>query len=174
MEEFSIRTIRKSYKSFYCDYIWHDKEDDFDFTSPDDKIALEVVTILSKNEINAIQYEKALDSNKSPDISRVINSHADNEGELLYYHGGTMSEIKDAVIEAILKKEEKRKKRTKKYNCYELCICINEGGLFNRCCDFKFIFKTLKTTKFSRVFIITCLNFFVVENNQIEEYKRVC
>lgn len=31
MEEFAIRVISKSYDCKYSKYIWHDKDDDFDF-----------------------------------------------------------------------------------------------------------------------------------------------
>ena len=73
MEEFAIRVISKSYDCKYSKYIWHDKDDDFDFTSPDDKVALEVATILPQNIRNAIEYEKAID-----------NPIGNTDGELFY------------------------------------------------------------------------------------------
>ena len=87
MEEFAIRAISKSFDESYSNYIWHDKDDDFDFTSLDDTIALEVATILPSNVINAIKYEKALDTGKTPDAKKVISAHIDDEGELLTYYG---------------------------------------------------------------------------------------
>ena len=83
MEEFAIRTISKSFDESYSNYIWHDKDDDFDFTSLDDTIALEVATILPSNVINAIKYEKALDTGKTPDVKKVISAHIDDEGGII-------------------------------------------------------------------------------------------
>lgn len=51
MEKFAIRAIANSFDESYSNYIWHDKDDDFDFTSVDDAIALEVITILPYNVI---------------------------------------------------------------------------------------------------------------------------
>ena len=59
--------------------MWHDKDDNFDFTSLDNVVALEVATILPNNIINAIQYENALNNGKTPDINKVINSQIDKE-----------------------------------------------------------------------------------------------
>lgn len=175
MEEFAIRAISKSFDESYSNYIWHDKDDDFDFTSLDDTIALEVATILPSNVINAIKYEKALDTGKTPDAKKVISAHIDDEGELLTYYGGSMDEIRNAVIEMINKKEIKRNKRVKKYCRYELCLCIDEGALFNTPSDFEFIVNSriLNFTGFSRLFLITCNNFYVIENNKISEYSRI-
>lgn len=174
MEEFAIRVISKSYDCKYSKYIWHDKDDDFDFTSPDDKVALEVATILPQNIRNAIEYEKTIDKGKKPDSSKVYNSKVDDIGELLYYHGSSMDEIRKLISVMVNKKEKKRKKRLKIYSLYELCLCINDGGLFNDKLDFDFIISSgiLKTTFFSKLFLITASNFFVISDNLIVEYDR--
>lgn len=44
MEEFAIRTISESFDKIYSTYVWHDKDDNFDFTSLDNVVALEVAT----------------------------------------------------------------------------------------------------------------------------------
>lgn len=176
MEEFAIRTISKSYNNLYSNFIWHDKDDDFDFTSQDDTVAIEVATILPINEINAIQYENALEKGKNPNLNKVINAQINDERELLTYYGGSMSEIRKLVIKMIKIKEVKRVNRIKKYIQYELCLCINEGGLFNTVNDFDFIIKSgvLNDTGFSKLFLITCRNFYVISNNKIKEYRRIC
>ncbi len=85
MEKFSIRVIAESFNKLYDDYIWQDKKDDFDFTSLDDKSALEVTSIIPINEINAVEYEKALDKCKIPNINKVIDARIDNNDELITY-----------------------------------------------------------------------------------------
>ncbi len=174
MEEFAIRVISKAYDSKYSKYIWHDKDDDFDFTSPDDQVALEVATILPKNIRNAIEYEQAIDKGKKPDPAKVYNSKVDDDGELLFYYGGSMEEIGKSINKMIEKKENKRKKRAKKYNLYELCLCIDDGGLFNNKLNFDFIIRSgiLKITEFSKLFLITSSNFFVISDDLIVEYAR--
>ena len=175
MEEFAIRVISKSFSILYAEYTWHNKEDDFDFTCPNESVALEVATIISKNTKNAIEYEKSLDSGKIPNINKVINAGINSKRELVKYHGGSLTEIRKAIIEMIIKKENKRIKRKKKYDRYELCLCIEDGSLFNAPYDFEFIIDScvLKSTGFSRLFLITCSNFYVIENNLIKEYKIV-
>ncbi len=175
MEKFAITIISKSFDNSYDNYLWHDKDDDFDFTNPNGTIALEVATIIPLNEINAIQYEKALDKGKTPDVTKVDWAHIDKDCELIAYYGGSADEIRASVLSMINKKEEKRIKRLKKYIRYELCLCIDEGALFNMPDNFNFIVESgvLKTTGFSRLFLITCSNFYVIENNIIQEYKRV-
>ena len=175
MEKFAIRVLSKSFDQIYENYIWHNKDNDFDFTSQDDTIALEVATILPQNIINVIQYEKTLDNGKIPDIYKVISAHVDSDGELLSYYGGSMYEIRKAIVNMIDKKESKRINRTKKYVRYELCLCIDEGALFNTVRDFEFIINSniLNRTGFSRLFLITSSNFYVIENNIIQEYKRI-
>ena len=85
-----------------------------------------------------------------------------------------MDEIRDIIINIINKKERKRIKRIRKYCRYELCLCVNEGVLFNTPRDFEFIVDNgiLCITEFSRLFLITCSNFYVIENNEIKEFKR--
>jgi len=175
MEKFAIRIISNSFDYSYSEYIWHDKDDDFDFTSPDDMTALEIATIISRNTQNAIQYEKALGNGKKPDVSKVRNAHIDKNGELLIYYGGSMCETINDIVATINKKEAKRVKRTKKYNRYELCLCIDEGGIFNTPNDFDFLIENsyLSSTGFSRLFLIMSSNFYAIENNTIKEYERV-
>ena len=89
-----------------------------------------------------------------------------------------MSEIRELIQEYVCKKEQKRQNREirkKKFDKYELCICVEEAGLFYKPEDFDFIIERdiMTDTKFSRIFIITCNNFYVIENNTIIEYQRI-
>ena len=51
MEEFAIRMISESFDKIYSTYVWHDKDDNFDFSSLDNVVVIEVATILSNNII---------------------------------------------------------------------------------------------------------------------------
>ncbi len=174
VEKFAIGVIAKSFNSSYADYIWHNKDDAPDFTSPSDENGLEAAVIISSNEESAIEYEVALGQGKKPDVNRVEDATTDDNGNLLIYYGGSMDEIRDAVMKMIEKKENKRRKRKKKYERNELCLCIFEGGLFNTTHDFDFIVNSyiLGSTEFSRLFLITSSSFYIIENNIIKEYER--
>lgn len=176
MEQFAINTISKSFDSSYALLKWNDKGHDFDFTSESGSLALEIATIIPKNEREAIKYEDALRKGRRPNPKKVINATIDSTGELLIYYGGSMSEIRKKIIEMIETKESKRAKYTiKKYARYELCLCISDGAIFDSTRDFEFITKNdvLKSTGFSRLFLITSSHFFVIEDNCIKEYKRL-
>ena len=175
IEDFAIKVIQKSYDNLYEQYVWHGKDDNFDFTSSNDKFALEVASIIPLNELNVIQYEKALDKGKKPDARKVVDACINDKGEMLTYYGGSMSEIRSAVLKMISQKELKRKRRSKADVIYELCLIIDDGGLFNSSRDFDFIIRSniLNTTGFSRLFIITCSNFYIVEGEKIEEKERI-
>lgn len=71
-------------------------------------------------------------------------------------------------------KERKRIRHAKLYKRFELCLCIEEGGLFNTVQEFNFVIESdvLDTIGFSRIFLITVSNLFVIENKNIKEYKR--
>ena len=176
VEEFAIKVISNSYDELYSNFVWNKQKDDFDFISTDDLAALEVTLCIDKNVEQVLSYESSLSKGNNPDPFRIKNSHIDDKNkELLLYYGGSMEEMRKLVIEKIKEKEEKRKNRSKKYNRYELCLCVDDGSLFNRPADFEFIIGSgiLSKTKFSRLFIITCSNFYVIENNKIKEYKRI-
>lgn len=175
IEKFAIRVISKSYDKSYADFIWHNKEDNFDFTSKNNEIALEVTSIMCDNIKNAIEYDKALDKNKKPDISKVEWGHINENGRLFSYKGGSIGEITEKILSKIISKEKKRSKRAANFKKYELCLCIDDGCLFNTPEDFDFILDTeiMKETKFSKLFLITSCNFFVIENDIVKEYKRI-
>lgn len=65
-------------------------------------------------------------------------------------------------------------KRPIKYDTYELCICTNDGALFNSELSFDFLLKSgiLSEVCFSRIFIITSAHFFVIENSKIKDFMR--
>ena len=111
MEPFAIRVISKSFDNSYEKYIWHDKDDDFDYTSPNDKAALEVVTVIPENIKNVLKYESSLKKGNIPKNNNVKGSTIDESGKIVSYYGGSIFEIVDAVIYAIEIKEAKRIKR---------------------------------------------------------------
>lgn len=95
MENFAIGVLSNSFDNSYAKYIWRHKKDDFDFISPDGVTnAIEVASVISKNSINAREYELALNRGKKPDVNRVKKAHADKNGKLLTYYGGSMDEIR--------------------------------------------------------------------------------
>lgn len=177
-EKFAIKEISLSFNRAYAKYEWKSSEDNFDFVSPDGTAALEVVTIIPKNYIEEYEYNIALEKGKNPDPSRVKSAHLSESKKILWCYGGSMSEIRELIQEYVCKKEQKRQNREirkKKFDKYELCICVEEAGLFYKPEDFDFIIERdiMTDTKFSRIFIITCNNFYVIENNTIIEYQRI-
>lgn len=174
MELFAQKTISLSYNSIYSTFDWNKKADDFDFTSPDKKIALEVVSVIPENNIEASKYEKVLAKGKKPTSKKIKMAKIDTSGSLISYYGGSMTEIRKAFIKAIETKQEKALKRLIKYDVYELCICTDDGALFDSDLSFDFLLesKILSKACFSRIFIITSEHFFVIENSTITEFER--
>ena len=174
MELFAQKTISLSYNSIYSTFDWNKKADDFDFTSPDKKIALEVVSIIPKNIIEACKYEKELAKGKKPTSKNIKMAKIDTSGSLISYYGGSMTEIRRAFINAIKIKHEKAIKRPIKYAVYELCICADDGALFDSDLSFDFLLESdlLSKVCFSKIFIITSAHFFVIENSTITEFER--
>ncbi|MBO5338685.1 MAG: hypothetical protein J6A96_03170 [Clostridia bacterium] len=174
IEPFAQTTISLSYDNVYSTFVWNKKADDFDFTSPDKKIALEVVSVIPENIIEACKYEKVLAKGKKPTSINIKMAKIDASGSLISYYGGSMTEIRRAIIKAIETKHEKAVKRLIKYDVYELCICTDDGALFNSNLSFDFLLESELLSKacFSRIFIITSAHFFVIENSIISEYER--
>ncbi len=175
MEPFAQNTISLSYDMIYSTFDWNKRADDFDFTSLDKRIALEVVSVIPKNNIEASKYEKALAKGKKASPEKVQMSTVDTSVSLISFYGGGMTEIRKAFIKAIKTKHEKALKRPIKYDVYELCICTDDGGLFDSDLSFDFLLDSGLLTKvcFSKIFIITSLHFYVVENFKITEYRRI-
>ena len=93
IEMFSIRVIEKSFDKSYGYYEWHDKNDDFDFTIQNDIIALEVAVVMPKNIEKLIEYKKAIEYGKTPNVNRLVGADVNNEGKLVSCHGSTIPEI---------------------------------------------------------------------------------
>ena len=154
MELFAQKTISLSYNSIYSTFDWNKKADDFDFTSPDKKIALEVVSIIPKNIIEACKYEKELAKGKKPTSKNIKMAKIDTSGSLISYYGGSMTEIRRAFINAIKIKHEKAIKRPIKYAVYELCVCADDGLYSTATCHLIFylnptFYRKLVFLKFS-------------------------
>ena len=179
-EEFSIKVLTLSYDSKYSNFIYHGKDDEFDYTSSDDDVALEVVSIIPDNIINAVKYENAMEKGKKPDSEKVLLSKTDSDGNLIMYYGGSIGEIKQKIKDSIQIKKNKTLRR-KKYKKYKLCICIHDGGLLSSKESLYYLLKDdfLKNMIYDKVFFITRCNFYVWDRsyqkveNQFQEYKRI-
>lgn len=116
--------ISKSFDSKYAEYIQPKDTDNFDFVSPDNKYAVEVVTIISKSEKNAYEYEKGLSKGKKNlSQERVKQLKTDESGNVYSYYGGSLQEIIKLIKNAIAIKNKKAKKRKnfEKYESIDLC-----------------------------------------------------
>ena len=174
IEPFALSTIAKSYDSNYGDYVSPIDTDNFDFLSVDGKRALEVSLVISKNEKEAFEYDKAIAKGKTPSSKRVCESIIKSDGSLSSYHGGTMSEIRTLIAEKIEEKHKKalRRTATKKYDSIDLCLCIVDGSLFDLY-SLEISFSNLSEYVFENIFFITP-SYFIVFNsiNGYKEYER--
>lgn len=173
IESYAIDILGKFYDSKYLSMIWNNGLDEFDFTNEDSSIALEVMVVISESTKKVLQYESSLKKGRNYYKPQIMNSRFDDDGNLLYYGGGSIIELKNIIKESIKEKEEKRKKRNKIFGSYELCLCVDDGGLFDKKSSFNFIIdeKILDKTEFSTLFIITSYNLFIIKNNQIKIIK---
>ena len=97
-EPFVLSVISKSFDSKYDEYNYPEDTDNFDFISPDDKRALEVVFAIPQNEINTYTYEKALSKNspeskKEATKRKIKEAKFDKDGNIIRYYGGSIQEI---------------------------------------------------------------------------------
>ena len=149
IEPFAINTIAQSFNERYAQYYSPKNTDNFDFISPDKQSALEVTLILPENERKEYEYEKALDKNGKANLHEIKGVKTDENDRILSYYGGSISEIKKAIVDSINRKNRKALKRlmNKKYSQVDLCLVIQDGALldFN---SFKHYFEEFYTLDF--------------------------
>lgn len=176
MEPFALKTIGLSFNRRYLEYYSPYDSDNFDYISPNNDKGLEITTVISYNEIEAYVYEKHKAEGKQKlDLSRIKYGKADENGKLVFYFGGTMEEIKQKIIIAINKKQQKAEKRLAKcsFSDIDLCICINDGGLFDLN-SFELFFIDLQKYLFKNIFFITSSHFICFNRDYgFKEYPRI-
>ncbi|WP_419574312.1 hypothetical protein [Ruminococcus sp.] len=176
IEPFAINTIAQSFNERYAQYYSPKNTDNFDFISPDKQSALEVTLILPENERKEYEYEKALDKNGKANLHEIKGVKTDENNRILSYYGGSISEIKKAIVDSINRKNRKALKRlmNKKYSQVDLCLVIQDGALldFN---SFKYYFEEFYTLDFlfRNIFFITRDTFIrYSKSDDFVEYKR--
>lgn len=176
MESFAVNTIGLSFDEKYLQYKSPPNTDGFDFLSPDEANALEVTLVTTKNVMEAYEYECQRNKGKQNlHISRINGAVIKDDGSIKRYSGGSMEEIKNAILNAITTKQEKAKRR---YNyesikTVDLCICVADGGLFDLQ-SFEFFFDGLNNTIFEHIFFITPVYFICFRKKRgFSEHKRI-
>lgn len=176
IEEFAIRTISRSFNSKFSLYDSPKDTDNFDFISPNKKEALEITTVIPKNEMQAYIYEKELYCGKNNlNPNKISNVKLQEDGSLYSYNGGSMSEIRQKILEIIKKKHNRAVKRKENtgIDIVDLCICMVDGSLYD-INSFKIQFSNLlEESIFRNIFFITP-SCFIKYNKAcgFEEYDR--
>ena len=175
IEEFAIRTIRKSFDDSYGLYILPNDTNNFDSISPDNRRALEITLVVSKNNMEGYIYEKLFAQGKpNLEFEHIKNYKTNSSGKLLQWQGGPIEEISNKIQQAINQKEEKARKRLskKQYDSIDLCICIDDGGYFDA--------ETFGNINFdigdifTNIFYITSSLFLrYTKQEGIKQYKRI-
>lgn len=180
-ERFAISVVSKSFDSKYAEYIQPKDTDNFDFVSSNGKKAMEVVFVITRNEMNAYKYEKAFskgnssESKKKATKEKVKQATFDGDGNILYYYGGSLQEIIKRIKNSITTKNEKAQKRKnfEEYESIDLCVGVQDGSLMDiwsyRNAGFDF-----KNFVFDNIFFITPSHFFRYSvSSGFEEYNRL-
>lgn len=110
IEPFALSTIAKSFHLRYGQYYSPKDTNNFDYLSQDGAKALEITMVVSENEKQGMIYEKELDKGKHPIPERVSRAKINEQGKLISYRGGSMSEIRHLIR---LRLEEKNAKACK-------------------------------------------------------------
>lgn len=175
IEPFAISTIAKSYDPSYAFYYSPKDTDNFDYISEDGLKAVEISLIVPQNEIRGFVYQKELQKGKVPSFKKINEAKVNDEGQLIYYNGGSMSEVKRLIRERLEEKNEKALKRIEKhsYQAIDLCFCVADGSLFD-CFSFELAFADLKKYVFDNIFFITPSHFIrYSKENGFQEYARI-
>lgn len=175
IEKISIDVIAESFDKKYGTYIAPKDSDNFDFISPDKTSAIEITLVIPENEQKEYVYEIDKHRGKENLKTEIIkNLRLDSQGNIASYYGGSMAEIKSAIITSLEKKQQKALKRikVKNYQYIDLCLCIQDGSLFDLN-SFKMAFTNLDKYLFQNIFFITPSHF-IRYNKKIgfEEYPR--
>lgn len=117
-----------------------------------------------------------MDKNGKANLHEIKGVKTDENDRILSYYGGSISEIKKAIVDSINRKNRKALKRlmNKKYSQVDLCLVIQDGALldFN---SFKYYFEEFYTLDFlfRNIFFITRDTFIrYSKSDDFVEYKR--
>lgn len=183
-ELFARSIIATSYNKKYNDLIWQEKNDDFDFVDNKRSIGLEVTQFLSKNEIEINKYEASYKRGNYPDKSKIKMGHFSDNGKLLWGFGASLDEMKIGILDRLKEKLDKLENRIKKDHSktcgeYNICICLQDGGLFIEKLNFDYLLEYINddgynnlSYKFSKIFIICRCSFFLITKDGIYSYER--
>ena len=171
IEPFAIEIISASYNPIYKEFHWNKKADDFDFVHYDLGIGLEVSVIISANTQKVVAYQNSF----RKDINSIRGAKTNENGDLSAWYGGSGLELRRLIIDRIHTKNAKAQKHISNIisECH-LCLCIDDGGWFQRAEEFDFL-KTINSvskTIFSKIFIVTSSLFLVYEKQEITTYER--
>ncbi|MGN0457786.1 MAG: hypothetical protein ACI4IL_02290 [Eubacterium sp.] len=176
MEPFALKVLRFSFDSKYREYHAPTNSDNFDYVSTDGNNALEITSVITKNEMEEYIYEKLKASGKQNlKSSHIKDLKLTVDGDIQSYYGGSMSEVISLIRKALENKQKKalRKLEIKSYKSVDLCMCINDGSLFDKH-SFEIAFNDLDKYLFNNIFFITSAHF-IRYNKKIgfEEYPRI-
>ncbi|WP_294466559.1 hypothetical protein [uncultured Ruminococcus sp.] len=108
IEKFSIDVIAESFDKRYGTYIAPKDSDNFDFISPDKTSAIEITLVIPENEQKEYVYEIEKHRGKENlKTENIKNLRLDSQCNIASYYGGSMAEIKNAIITS-LEKNNKR------------------------------------------------------------------
>ena len=175
IEPFAISTISKSFDSEYGNYYSPKDTNNFDYLSLDGTKAIEISVVVPENEKQGMIYEKELAKGKHPSVGKVSRAKTNENGNLISYRGGSMSEIRSKIKERIEEKNAKALTRMNQssYQKVDLCICVADGSLFDLY-SFQLSFDNLQNYVFDNIFFITPSYFIRYDkNNGFQEYKRI-
>ena len=176
MEPFALNVISKSFDCKYAEYSQPSNTDEFDFLSPDGLHALEVVSVFTKNEREAYQYEVQLSRGKyGLKSSRIKGAFLRDDGSLFSYYGGSLHTIIDQITQTFQNKCNKaiRRQSIKHYKTIDLCICVQDGSLMDLH-SYQIAGFNFEKSPFDNIFFITPSYFFRFNNTSgFEEYVRV-
>ena len=110
IEPFAISTIAKSFDSEYGNYYSPKDTNNFDYLSLDGTKAIEITVVVPENEKQGMIYEKELAKGKHPSVGKVSRAKTNENGNLISYRGGSMSEIRSKIKERIEEKNAKANK----------------------------------------------------------------
>ena len=117
IEKFAINVVAKSFNKKYSTYFSPENSDNFDFISPDETEALEVTLVIPENERREYIYEREKHKGKKDlKTNHIKNANFDSQGNIISYYGGSMPEIKNAILDSLERKQQKACKRLKDKN----------------------------------------------------------
>ena len=172
-ESFALSAITQSFSNSYGAYIKPKGTNNFDFVSEDGLSALEVTLVVPKNVMEAYRYEKEQKRGKQNlSLNKIKNVKLTDDGRLFYYYGGSVGEIKAGILGAIKEKKASKRKSASDVEKVDLCICIEDGGLFNLQTFERYI-NIEKDNVFENIFFITSRFIRYNKDTGFEEYKLI-